>query len=716
MKRKTIITTFAFTLMLVLSLSLLSSCNKNKHKFATEWKYDEKSHWHECITKKHTDISEKIAHDFNEGVVTTAPTETEKGVKTLTCKTCGYKKTEPIDTLPHTHKYATDWSTDETNHWHVAICEHTEMKKDVGAHVFTTWTVKTEANYGQNRIEQSNCDVCGFHTEKEIEESMLQPKERTIEIAETFNGFVFDGTHKSIDEFVTVTNEEGGMTIKYRLEGEEEWTTEAPTTVGKYEYFIELKGTIEWAYKDLKSNFTISPYKITLDKDSFEANFGESLPSGVFGLMYEDVSENVNGWTDYATICVPKEYQEAGRWEISVEELFVDDENFVVDYGTFQKVSFVVWDTADFYAGVKDIFQVGSDVIISTEIARGTLTVGDEIYFHEIKKTVNVLKMEAKRNIIQKATVGDEVSIRVSELTKEEISRGYTFSKPNSISDYNRFVVRMKLFSKEEGGRHTPISSGYFPTANFKDTFSTVQSRITLPKGTELMMPGETLDNVAVDFGTQQPGFIGRKFYIMEPGQMIAECEITDVHNHNYPNGSCSCGYYARHTLTIEDGTCQSENLTYLINEKRYFDVTLPGDATEDVTYKIELSESSYSVKIYYTGAVLTPDAEGNIKIPGSLERMEVDVIANKPGRCVLTITRVEQEPVVEPTRLNFDEVTNVATSGQVGYRPNEKKEYVIGLGTTRIQNVTFTFEISNKKDCSITVYNAKGEIVQLIN
>ena len=57
------------------------------------------------------------------------------------------------------------------------------------------------------------------------------------------------------------------------------------------------------------------------------------------------------------------------------------------------------------------------------------------------------------------------------------------------------------------------------------------------------MMPGETLDNVAVDFGTQQPGFIGRKFYIMEPGQMIAECEITDVHNHNYPNGSCCKTY-----------------------------------------------------------------------------------------------------------------------------------------------------------------------------
>lgn len=94
---------------------------------------------------------------------------------------------------------------------------------------------------------------------------------------------------------------------------------------------------------------------------------------------------------------------------------------------------------------------------------------------------------------------------------------------------------------------------------------------------------------------------------------------------------------------------------------------------------------------------------------------MEVDVIANKPGRCVLTITRVEQEPVVEPTRLNFDEVTNVATSGQVGYRPNEKKNMllVLGLLESKMSHLLLKFTI---KDCSITVYNAKGEIVQLIN
>lgn len=65
---------------------------------------------------------------------------------------------------------------------------------------------------------------------------------------------------------------------------------------------------------------------------------------------------------------------------------------------------------------------------------------------------------------------------------------------------------------------------------------------------------------------------------------------------------------------------------------------------------------------------------------------------------------------------MNFNEVTNVATSAQVGYRPNEKKEYVIGLGATGTQNVTFTFEISNKEACSMTIYNAKGEIVPLIN
>lgn len=75
MKRKSIITVLALVLVLTLSLSLFSACNK-KHKYSTEWKFDEKNHWHECTTKNHTDVADKADHTFDAGVITTQPTET----------------------------------------------------------------------------------------------------------------------------------------------------------------------------------------------------------------------------------------------------------------------------------------------------------------------------------------------------------------------------------------------------------------------------------------------------------------------------------------------------------------------------------------------------------------------------------------------------------------------------------------------------------------
>ena len=71
MKRKSIIAVLALVLVLALSLSIFSACNK-KHKYSSEWKFDEKTHWHECTTKKHTDTTEKIPHEFKEEIVKAA--------------------------------------------------------------------------------------------------------------------------------------------------------------------------------------------------------------------------------------------------------------------------------------------------------------------------------------------------------------------------------------------------------------------------------------------------------------------------------------------------------------------------------------------------------------------------------------------------------------------------------------------------------------------
>ena len=97
MKRKSIITVLALVLVLALSLSIFSACNK-KHKYSSEWKFDEKTHWHECTTKKHTDTSEKLPHEFKEVIVKAADYGVV-GEKKFTCEKCGYSYTEDIDAL-----------------------------------------------------------------------------------------------------------------------------------------------------------------------------------------------------------------------------------------------------------------------------------------------------------------------------------------------------------------------------------------------------------------------------------------------------------------------------------------------------------------------------------------------------------------------------------------------------------------------------------------
>lgn len=105
MKRKSIITVLALVLVLALSLSIFSACNKN-HKYSSEWKFDEKTHWHECTTKKHTDTTEKTPHVFTWTEKTPAGFHTDKVEKGV-CE-CGYE-TERTISGTATHTYGEEW-------------------------------------------------------------------------------------------------------------------------------------------------------------------------------------------------------------------------------------------------------------------------------------------------------------------------------------------------------------------------------------------------------------------------------------------------------------------------------------------------------------------------------------------------------------------------------------------------------------------------------
>ncbi len=163
--KKKIVVVLSLVLCLMLSISL-AACNKNKHEAKSEWKFDNAQHWHECATKGHDDKLDVAAHTWDEGKITTDPTETTKGVKTFTCTVCNYQKTTPIDEVAHKHTYATEWSKDETNHWHAATCAHTDEKSGLQAHNFGEWTTKTPAGYHVNEVQQRKCSVCEYTEER----------------------------------------------------------------------------------------------------------------------------------------------------------------------------------------------------------------------------------------------------------------------------------------------------------------------------------------------------------------------------------------------------------------------------------------------------------------------------------------------------------------------------------------------------------------------
>ena len=88
----------------------------HEHTFASKWTSDETNHWHAATCEHTTQVSGKAEHSFGEWTVTKEATEEAEGSRERTCTVCGYKATEAIEKLAHTHTFASEWTSDETNH------------------------------------------------------------------------------------------------------------------------------------------------------------------------------------------------------------------------------------------------------------------------------------------------------------------------------------------------------------------------------------------------------------------------------------------------------------------------------------------------------------------------------------------------------------------------------------------------------------------------
>ena len=124
------------------------------HIFGEEWKNDETSHWKECECGEK---SEEAEHTFGEWTVIKEATEKEEGSRERVCGICGFKDTESIPVLDHTHKFG-EWKSDKNSHWKECECGE---KSEEAEHIFGEWTVIKEATENEEGEERSECEVCG---------------------------------------------------------------------------------------------------------------------------------------------------------------------------------------------------------------------------------------------------------------------------------------------------------------------------------------------------------------------------------------------------------------------------------------------------------------------------------------------------------------------------------------------------------------------------
>ena len=327
MKRKSIITVLALVLVLALSLSIFSACNKN-HKYSSEWKFDEKTHWHECTTKKHTDTTEKTPHVFTWTEKTPAGFHTDKVEKGV-CE-CGYE-TERTISGTATHTYGTEWTKDESGHWHDSTCDataptHDAIKGNFAAHTFDEGVETKPADYGVVGEKKFTCTVCGYEKTEDID--ALDAKDNEIKLAEgkTLDK-TYDGSAVDVSDKFSF-NGNGEVTLMFKAQGAEDdaYAATAPKNAGEYTVKVSVRATAEWKATSKTFDFAITPKEISVDweptynnSNTFTGAPTELLPGDEAMITVTMSSANVGAEVQSFEITG----KDAGNYSLAIEDVNV---------------------------------------------------------------------------------------------------------------------------------------------------------------------------------------------------------------------------------------------------------------------------------------------------------------------------------------------------------------------------------------------------------
>jgi elongation factor Tu len=183
-----------------------------------------------------------------------------------------------------------------------------------------------------------------------------------------------------------------------------------------------------------------------------------------------------------------------------------------------------------FLMPIEDVFTItGRGTVVTGRVERGVIKVNETVEIVGIKEkvqTTTVTGVEMFRKLLDEGRAGDNVGLLLRGIKREEVERGQVVCKPGSITPHTEFEAQVYVLSKDEGGRHTPFFNNYRPQFYFRTT--DVTGVVTLPEGTEMVMPG---DNTEMKVQLIQPIAMeeGLRFAIREGGRTVGAGRVTKI-------------------------------------------------------------------------------------------------------------------------------------------------------------------------------------------
>ncbi|MDX8403753.1 MAG: elongation factor Tu [Mariprofundaceae bacterium] len=182
-----------------------------------------------------------------------------------------------------------------------------------------------------------------------------------------------------------------------------------------------------------------------------------------------------------------------------------------------------------FLMPIEDVFSIsGRGTVVTGRIESGVVNVGDELEIVGVKDTAitTCTGVEMFRKLLDRGEAGDNVGVLLRGTKREDVERGQVLAKPKSITPHTKFKAEAYILTKEEGGRHTPFFNGYRPQFYFRTT--DVTGSVELPKGTEMVMPG---DNISMDVELITPIAMDKelRFAIREGGRTVGAGVVTSI-------------------------------------------------------------------------------------------------------------------------------------------------------------------------------------------